>query len=73
MVRFEKEKLVIEVSCYNPHDVWLELHGSLCDLIRFVNKETLMGDSFGAAVDFLGELMPDRESAKSMPEKGGAR
>jgi|GEM_PF-5302046 len=54
MVRFEKEKLVIEVNCYNPHDVWLELHGSLCDLIRFVNKETLMGDSFGAAVDFLG-------------------
>lgn len=66
MVRFEKDKLVIEIKTVTPHEDWLNLHASLCDIIRFVNRDTLIDDTFYSAVDLLGELIPDWETSKKM-------
>ena len=37
MVRFEKDKLIIEIKTSTAHEDWINLHNSLCNLIRCVN------------------------------------
>jgi hypothetical protein len=66
MVRFEENKLVIEVETSMPHETWLEMHASLCDIIRYVRQDTMVDKTFYAAIDLLHEMLPDWEIAKKM-------
>lgn len=66
MVRFEEKKLVIEVECYDPVSYWLELHTSLCDIVRNVTSDNIVNDTFYSSVDFLNALLPDLEQSKRM-------
>lgn len=66
MVRFEKDKLVIEVTCYDPVERWMELHTSLCDIIRNVAQENIASDTFYSSIDFLSELIPGYEECRQM-------
>jgi hypothetical protein len=69
MVRFEKDKLIIEIKTTTPHEDWLSMHASLCDLLRFVNRDTLIEDSHDSAIDLLSNMVPDWETSTKM--KGG--
>jgi len=68
MVRFEDNKLVIELKAETTQDAldkWVMLHSAFCDLIRNVNDENIC-ENFHNVTDFLEELMPDWEDAKKM-------
>jgi hypothetical protein len=66
MVRFEKDRYIIEiVTGCDPIESWIELQKSIQDLIRNVNRDTL-SDNFFNSVDFLQELIPDWDIAKKM-------
>lgn len=68
MVRFEDEKLVIEITTHtkqNALDTWMMLHSAFCDVMRNVNGDNIC-DTFCSIPDFLVELMPDWEDAKKM-------
>jgi hypothetical protein len=70
MVRFEEDKLVIELSAICKSDSlekWTGLQKSLCNIIRSMNDENIYGD-FDCAIDLLGELVPDWKDAKKMIE-----
>jgi hypothetical protein len=66
MVRFEERKLIIEVETITPVETWLDMHQSLCDVVRFVKQDTIVDDTFFAAVDLLAEMMPDWKTGKKM-------
>ncbi|MDR1155816.1 MAG: hypothetical protein LBL04_14010 [Bacteroidales bacterium] len=67
MVRFESDKLVIEIQTLFPVETWIVLHGGIYDLARNVNQDTVTGD-FYSVIDFLRELMPDYDTVKKMME-----
>ena len=66
MVRFEKDKMVIELpaTMWSVED-WLELHGALCGLMSNVTPDNMRND-FYLVCHFLQELMPDFDTAKKM-------
>ena len=66
MVRFEENKLVIEIENSDPVEAWIELQQGLCDLIRFVNSDTLYPNTFYGVIDLVGELVPEHRQAKKM-------
>ncbi len=68
MVRFEDEKLVIEISDRTPVDRWLDIHRGICDILHFVTRNALNEDSYCDVIDFLGEITPDYDTAKKMEE-----
>ena len=59
MVRFEENKLIIEIVTHWPQESWKELHTGLCDLIRYVKQDTIHDDTLYSVVDLLSELMPE--------------
>lgn len=68
MVRFENDKLVIEIKSAGVHDSlekWMLLHGALCDVASHLNKENICG-SFQYISGFMKELEPEWEVAKKM-------
>jgi hypothetical protein len=68
MVRFEEDKLVIELragTSQNALDKWVGLHSALCNVIRNTDDESIC-DTFYNLPDFLEELMPDWDVAKKM-------
>lgn len=69
MVRFEKDKYIIEVhtGC-NPIESWQELHAGLCDLLRNVNQDNVVDSTFYTVPDFLSNLMPEWETARKMTD-----
>ncbi len=69
MVRFEEKRLVIEVECYDPVERWMELHTSLCDIIRNVTQDNIASDTFYSSIDFLSELIPDIGVSKQIAKK----
>jgi hypothetical protein len=68
MVRFEKEKLVIEIQCHNSAETWMELQNGLCDIVRCVKQENIHDRTFFSVIDFIRELIPEWEDAKKMIE-----
>ena len=68
MVRFERDRLVIEIATTSPHEEWLNIHEAICNIARFVNQDTIMNDSFASVIDLLDELMLDRKTAEKMLE-----
>lgn len=69
MVRFEKDRYIIEIhtGC-NPIEDYLLLQQSLLDLLSNVNQDNIISDTFYRVPDFLAELIPDWETAKKMTE-----
>ena len=68
MVRFEEDKLVIEIPALCKNDAlekWMELQTSLCDIVRFAKDDTIC-DNLHISIDLLRELLPDLEDAKKM-------
>ena len=68
MVRFEPDKLVIEIKAFTVQqalDKWVGLHSALCDVIRNIDGESIC-DTFYNLPYFLEELMPDWDVAKKM-------
>lgn len=68
MVKFEKDKFVIEVPTTSPAEDWLELHDALCLVIRSLNHETIP-ENFWAVVNLLQDMMPDWQTAKKLNNK----
>ncbi len=68
MVRFEDEKLVIEISDSCPVERWINIHRGICDILRFVKQDTIINENFCDVVDFLDEMTPDYDFAKKMLE-----
>jgi len=66
MVRFEDEKLVIEIHTHTPAEDWLNLFEGICDVVRSVDSDTICNDSFHSVIDLMGSLVPDWEIAKKM-------
>jgi hypothetical protein len=68
MVRFEDDKLVIELKAQSASDAmekWMELQYSICDVIRSVDCDNIH-NTFYNIPDFLRELTPDWDVAKKM-------
>ncbi|MGM9817696.1 MAG: hypothetical protein ACI30B_01780 [Paludibacteraceae bacterium] len=67
MVRFEKDRLVIEIQTHGrPVEYWMELQRGLLDMLRYTTQETLIEETFYTVPDFLRELMPDYETLAKM-------
>ena len=69
MVRFEDDKLVIELSAHSKADAieqWAELQVALCDLLHNVSQENICDDSYYNVPKFMRELMPNWEVLKKM-------
>ena len=68
MVRFEADKLVIELKAYTTQDAldkWMELHSAICDVMRNVDEERIC-ETFYRLPDFLEELKPEWDVARKM-------
>lgn len=67
MVRFEKDRLVIEIQTHGrPVEYWLELQRSLLDMLRNTSSGNMVENTFYTVPDFLQELMPDYETLAKM-------
>lgn len=65
MVRFEKDRFIIEVMTgINPEGNWIELVKQLSMLLSAYVDGT--PNDFWLVVDLFGDLMPDVELAKRM-------
>lgn len=68
MVKFEKDKFVIEVPTTSPAEDWLGLHQVLCSVIGRLEQETIPEDLW-YITNFLRDMMPDWKTAKILKEK----
>lgn len=59
MIRFEENKLIVEIEGGDPVETWLVLHAGLCDIVRNVTQDSMCDDTFYAVIDFIRELVPD--------------
>ena len=66
MVRFEEKKLIIEIETTTPVETWLEMHQSLCDIVRFVKDDTIINETFYSSVDLLAAFLPDWDTGIKM-------
>lgn len=66
MVHFEKDKLIIEIDCFNPAETWVELHNALYDVMVFINQDTLNPETFLNIPMLLSAMLPDADTAKKM-------
>lgn len=65
MVRFEKDRFVIEVyTGINPVESWIELVKQLSTLLAAHTDGS--PNDFWQVADLFGDLMPDYEQAKRM-------
>jgi hypothetical protein len=66
MIRFEENKLVIEIETLYPAGTLINLHRGICDIVRNVCDETIVNDTFYAVIDFTEELFPCWEDLKRL-------
>ena len=67
MVRFEKDRFIIEVvTGTNPAENWIELVKQLSTLLAAHDDGT--PNDYWLVADLFGDLMPDYEQAKRMAE-----
>jgi len=65
MVRFEKDRLTIEiVTNTNPIEYWLETLNGMITLLQCQDSEMLSNNYF--VFELIREMMPDIETAKKM-------
>ena len=70
MVRFEKEKIVIEIATKWPSDKWKEIMNDLIFAIGALDKERIdnNNDCTYGMCDLLLELMPEENDLRKMLE-----
>ena len=66
MVRFEDQKLVIEIACFDPAETWIDLQKGLCDVVREVKQENHHDETYYCVIDLIRELIPEFDDAKKM-------
>jgi hypothetical protein len=66
MVRFEEDKMVIEIkTCPYDAEEWSTLVKALLDLMRNVDRDNI-GNNFYAVCDLLIDMMPDYDTVIKM-------
>lgn len=68
MVRFEKDKLIIEIESCFPTDTWLELYGAMLDLVRSLDADYSLSDRFYNIPILLDAMLPDSDQAKKLQQ-----
>jgi hypothetical protein len=72
MVRFNNDKLAIEIKCISRLDAiekWKSLHSGILDLMFLMDKDTLSDDSFRSIVELLIEMALDSDETAKMIEE----
>ena len=65
MVRFEKDRFIIEViTVTNPMEAWIETHNQLIDVLQGQSTEMLAINNH--VLELIREMMPDWSTAKKM-------
>jgi hypothetical protein len=67
MVRFEENKLIIEINSPDPIDEWMQLQTEIYNLLRHQHEESTL--QFNWIFLFLNELQPAYECAMRMNEE----
>lgn len=68
MVRFEKDKLVIEMETYYPTDSWVQAMHDLIRCVSIADKERMDNntDCLYGVCELLEALLPDEKTARRM-------
>ena len=67
MVRFEKDRYVVEIcTLNNPAEAYSDLLKGIYELIRNMPAGEQIPDNFYAVIDFLQELLPEWADLKKL-------
>lgn len=66
MVRFEKDRYVIEADASSPVEDWMGLHEELVFLISLVDSNNSPAEGLQYVPQLLGDMMPSWETARKM-------
>lgn len=68
MVRFEKDKMVIEIASNFPADSWADTMRSLLRMVAIADKELLSGerDVLYDVCTLLEEMLPDEDTCRRL-------
>lgn len=70
MVRFEKDRYIIEVYTGGlPVEDYLDLQNEIIYMFSIINQENIRSDGFLQLANLLSAMLPDFEMAKKMAEK----
>jgi len=70
MVRFEKDRFIIEVKTgINPIENWLDTIQDLLSVLRSQDPDLANGETHYFTLALLEEMLPEWEDAKKMAEK----
>lgn len=61
MVRFEDDRLVIEIpvtSRTQAIEAWSDLHTALCDMMYYITQDTISDDTYHNLPMLLGYMLP---------------
>lgn len=66
MVRFEKDRYVIEVftGMADPIEEYIELHDEIATVFGMMNQDTMPGQGLYHLADLMRELVPDIKALK---------
>lgn len=66
MVRFEKDRYVIEVftGLANPIEEYIELHDEIATVFGLMNQDNIPGQGLYHLADLMRELVPDMTAFK---------
>lgn len=67
MVRFDGDKVVIEISGYgNPTETWSDIVVGLVDVLGALDKDMINTEEIRGVTLLLKEMMPEWETVKRM-------
>lgn len=71
MVRFEKDKLVIEVPSSYPSFIWVLIMESVINCIRIADKDLIdrNEDCFSGACELLQAMLPGEDAMRKLTER----
>lgn len=70
MVRFEKDRYIIEVYTGSlPVEDYLDLQKEIIYMFSIINQENIRGDGFLQLANLLLAMLPDFETAKKMADR----
>ena len=70
MVRFEKDRYIIEVYTGGfPVEDYLDLQNEIIYMFSIINQENIRGDGFLQLANLLAAMLPDLETAKKMADR----
>ena len=70
MVRFEKDRYIIEVYTGGfPVEDYLDLQNEIIYTFSIINQENIRSDGFLQLANLLSAMLPDFEMAKKMADK----